>query len=484
MTDVALPPLVVTGASGFVGRRLVAALRDRALRVVPGAPTREVTLLSREPASLAPLAPLPPHWRVVAVDLATADIPADAIPAASVVLHLAAATGRMSAAMMRRVNVEGTRRIAEGARAASASHLVFVSSIAAGFANRRWYHYAEAKRDAERVVAACGVPFTIVRPTMVFGPGSPVQDGLERIAGAPLPVVPGSGAVRVQPIHVDDVVDFLLALTASPPPSGTTLELGGGDRCTLNELLARMRAARGLPPRTPFPIPLAPVRAALAAAEVVLGARLPVTAGQLASFVNDSDAAPHPRVADYLPTPRALTAMLGGASAETVAAAGAGERPGHVTASTPLASPAGEPLAAEFAVFARYLGTRTPPPRAVAAYLRAHASVGESGDRFDAWLVGFARRSAMACGLADSYARLVRPYGTLRRKLTLVLAVLESTPATHSDYDTPRPSTAAVAWLAMVALGTMWTFRTACAVACLAPLHLAARLAAVGSSRG
>lgn len=489
MSEGRLPPLVVTGASGFVGRHFVAALRNRALRDAPGASPREVTLLARHARSLAAFDPLPPGWRVVQVDL-TSDGPpagtisAGAIPTGSVVLHLAAATGRIPAATMRRVNVEGTRRLAMGARAAGASHVVFVSSIAAAFANRRWYHYAEAKREAEHVVATCGVPFTIVRPTMVFGPGSPVQEGLARIAAAGLPVVPGSGTVRVQPILVDDLVEFLLALTDAPPPPGETMEVGGGERHTLRELLAHMRAARGLPPRTPRSLPLAPLRAVLAAAEVVLPGRLPVTAGQFASFINDSVAAPHPLVASYLPHPRPLSAMLGGAIASTAAAEQAPGSSSHVAATERPTSPPDQFLAAEFARFARYLGTRAPELRATAAYVRAHPSVGEAGDRFDRWLVNVARRSTLTCGLADSYARLVRPHGTLRRKLTLTLAVLESTPATHAAYDTPLPSSPVVAWLAMAALGAGWALRAACAVACLAPLHLAARLVPGRSARG
>lgn len=464
-----LPPLVVTGASGFVGRRLVGLLRERASTA-----PRDVTLLVRDAAALAPLGALPPGWRVVRLDLATDPPPDGAIPPGSVVLHLAAATGRSSRAQLRAVNVEGTRRLATGARAAGASHLVFVSSIAASFTNRRWYHYAEAKLEAERAVAESGVPFTIVRPTMVFGAGSPVQEGLARIATGGAPVVPGSGAVQVQPILADDLATFLLSLSDAPPPSGVTVEVGGGARCTLGELLAHMRAARGLPPRRPWPVPLAPIRVALAVAEALLGPRLPVTAGQLASFVNDSVAAPHELVAKHLPHPRPLSAMLG----ET-----AGVAPAAVasTATAPSAAPE-RVLASEFGVLARYLGTGAPSPRDAAAYVRAHPSIGASGDVLDDWLVAVARRTAMGCALAEAYARVARPRGTLRRKLVLALAVLESSPGVHAEYDTARPSGAATAWLAMVALGTGWAVRTAIAIVVFAPLHLAA-YAARGRSR-
>ena len=470
MTAGALPPLVVTGASGFVGRRLVAALRERAAR---SATPRDVTLLVRDPAVLASFGTLPPHWRAVRADLAAASLAADAIPRDSVVLHLAAATGRLNPAVMRAVNVDGTGRLTRAARDAGAAHFIFVSSIAASFRNRRWYHYAEAKLAAERLVADAGLPFTIVRPTMVFGAGSPVQEGLERIAAGGLPVVPGSGNVRVQPIHVDDLVAALLALADAPPPTGATIEVGGGERCTLRDLLAHMRAARRLTPRSPWSVPLAPVRGMLGAAETIIGTRLPVTAGQLASFVNDSVAAPNALVDRLLPHPRPLAAILARPDAPTS---------GFVAAQA--TDSADQALAAEFGIFARYLGRAAPAARATTAYVASHPSVGASPDTLDLWLVAVASRSTFGCALADSYARLARPQGTLRRKLVLTLAVLESSPVVHAAYDTARPSSAASAWVALAALGGGWALRTACAVTVFAPLHLAASVAGRERQRG
>ncbi len=456
-----LPPLVVTGAGGFVGRRLLHALRSE-----PPGSRESVTLLVRPASSLATLGPLPPHWRIVPWSLdGSTPLEAGAMPPGAVVLHLAAATGRLPGAVMRAVNVDGTRRLLEVAAAARAAHLVFVSSIAAGFRNRRWYHYARAKREAEALVRQSGIPATIVRPTMVFGAGSPVQEGLERIATSPLPIVPGTGRVRLQPIDSDDLVRLLLALAATAPRGDTTIEVGGAEQCTLRELLAGMRAARGLPARRPWSVPLGPVRLLLAVAEPVLGRRLPVTAGQLASFLNDSIAAPHPLAAELLPRARPWSALLGG------------ELP-----SRPGADPA---LAREFGRFARYLGTRSPDLAAAAAYVGAHASAAAiPADRLDHWLVALARHSGAGCTLADTYARLVRPHGLLRRKLVLALAVLESSGASHADYDTARSSPALSAWMAIFGRGTWWVAQLAIALVLLAPVHLVARLGGDGAGRG
>ncbi len=464
------PPLVITGATGFVGRRLIAALREQHTARPTGA--RDVTLLVRDTAAFAG-AGLPTEWRLVACDLANEAPPHGAIAPRSVIVHLAAATGRIAPAVMREVNVEGTRRLVAASVAAGAAHFVFVSSIAASFADRRWYHYAEAKLDAEAIVAASGLASSIVRPAMIFGPGSPVQEGLERLALGGAPIVLGSGAVELQPIHVDDLARFLLALADSPPKETETFEVGGARRLSMRTLIDQVRQVHGLPARRTWSVPLGVPRLLLGFAERFVGTRLPITAGQLASFVNDSSARPNARVESLLEVRHTLGDMLEPAHEMKREAA---------QDSSPVLHASGadtdeRALTAEFATFAAYLGSRDASARVAASYARAHASVGRWDDAFDRWLVVVARASSLTCGLADAYARRARPYGLLRRKLVLALAVLESSPGVHARYDTANPSSALVAWGGIVGAGLVWVARTVLAVILLAPLQLAARLA-------
>ncbi|MGQ0538002.1 MAG: NAD-dependent epimerase/dehydratase family protein, partial [Gemmatimonadaceae bacterium] len=196
----AVPPLCLTGASGFVGRRVLARL------AALGA--SDVTLLTRDAVRDAGLR-LRPEWRTASFDLARPGDPYE-IPQGSVVLHLASATGSAPPATSRRLNVDGTRALIGAARRAAVRHFVYVSSVAAGYGDKRWSHYAQSKAAAEGLVAACGLPFTLVRPTIVFGPGSPNQRALEQLATLALPLLPGKGDVLVQPIHVDDLAGALV----------------------------------------------------------------------------------------------------------------------------------------------------------------------------------------------------------------------------------------------------------------------------------
>lgn len=132
----------------------------------------------------------------------------------------------------------------------------------------------------------------------------------------------------------------------------------------------------------------------------------------------------------------------------------------------------------EAATFGAYFGTSHLPPEVVARYeVALSAEPASTNDRFDEWLVTFAARHRTLTGLADAYARLARPYGRLRRRLTLMLALLETHGATHAAYDRAQSSSMAVAWLAIGATALGWAVRTLVAALICGPAHLIMRRA-------
>src|SRR6187397_1252325 len=86
--------------------------------------------------------------------------------------------------------------------------------------------------------------FLILRPTIVLGPGAPILGALEKIARLPIPVIPGNGQVRVQPIHVDDLVSAIVTSVREGLFANETVEIGGPDTITMGELILRLRRAR------------------------------------------------------------------------------------------------------------------------------------------------------------------------------------------------------------------------------------------------
>lgn len=211
---------------------------------------------------------------------------------------MAAVTGKARPAEYASVNVDGTRALVEACVDAGVSRFVLVSSIAATFRNTSVYHYAASKQGAEAIVRGSGLEYAIVRPTIVFGRESPIWRKLRALAGLPVMPIFGNGLARVQPIHVDDVVAFLLSMIEAPTLPNRPIDLGGPESLTFERLLRKIRRLlRGSDSRV-VRIPVAPIITMLAVVESSLYPVLPVTAGQLSAFVTDSVAADDPLVTD------------------------------------------------------------------------------------------------------------------------------------------------------------------------------------------
>jgi uncharacterized protein YbjT (DUF2867 family) len=290
--------LFLTGAGGLVGRAVLDAVDRSRHRVVR---------LQR--ASSAPRADARDD-DIVMGDLLDPSSYAPSLAGIDTVVHLAAQTGRATRAEHWRVNAEGTTRLVEASARAGVKQFLFVSSIAVKFGNAPLYHYAEAKRVAESAVRSSGMPHTIVRPTIVLGPGSPIGARFRSLAALPVLPIFGEGAVRLQPIDVRDVARVISAIIDERRSADEVIEVGGPDTLTLEELLRRLHTLlRGTSVRAVH-LPLRPLRAALGLAERISLTLAPVTAGQLAPFANDSVADSHPLVRRLAPDFRGIESML------------------------------------------------------------------------------------------------------------------------------------------------------------------------------
>jgi NADH dehydrogenase len=260
----------LTGASGFVGTRVRALLEHRG---------HEVHIVNR--GAVPPAA------------LRDAESYRHALEQCSVVLHLAALTGKAPRQDYWSVNVEGSRILLEAAQRAGVRRVILTSTIAVRFPEPR-YWYAQSKAEAERLVKKSGMAFVVVRPTMVGGRGSPVLQGLARLADLPLIPVPGGGQVRVQPILVNDLAEMMVALVETEQFDGQVLEVGGREAVPLRELLERIRLRRRGRRAPLLPLPAGILRLGLDALERLSWRLPPLTVGQLATFRFDGTAVPNP----------------------------------------------------------------------------------------------------------------------------------------------------------------------------------------------
>ena len=266
----------MTGAAGFVGRRLVARL------VAAGHEVAGLVHGTGRPA-------LDPDgegtgWQAVMGDLL---IPRDYEPAlegVDTVIHAAAATGKATPEHHWRVNVEGTAHLLDAARRHNVRRVVHVSSIAVRFRHTKRYPYAQAKQEAERRVLASGLDTVVLRPTIIVGPGAPVLQALERLARLPIIPVFGDGGAKVQPVFVDDVVGAMVAAAETDRRWTAPLDLGGPERLTIEAFLRAIARARGHVRRRTVHLPLSLVIPPLIVGEAVAFRFMPLTVGQLATF--------------------------------------------------------------------------------------------------------------------------------------------------------------------------------------------------------
>jgi NADH dehydrogenase len=264
--------LFVTGAGGFLGRHLLARLSD----------FEKVTCLTRCGPPVSPAGPPNIEW--IRGGLEDAPVYAAALREVDAVVHLAALTGKARPADYQRTNVAGTQALVDAAQQAGVMNFLHVSSVAVKFPDKRHYPYGRSKEAGERIIRESGLHYAIVRLAILLGTGSPVWKGLAPLLTLPVLPVFGHGRTPVQPIHVLDAAGFLALILQRGMFRGETLEFGGPEVLSFEELLQRAREKRAGKRAAVVHLPLGSLTWALAAVEPLLFPVLPITAGQLCSF--------------------------------------------------------------------------------------------------------------------------------------------------------------------------------------------------------
>ena len=224
--------ILVTGASGFVGRHVVRALAARG---------DLVRALVRDAAGAAVLDD-------VDCELARGDVtdPAslgEAVSECDSIVHLVAIIAGRPAAF-EHVIAEGTANVVAAAKEADVRRIVHMSALGVGPATKDTVPYYRAKWTAEESVRGSGLGHAILRPGFVFGPDGGALPQFLRIARlAPVTPIVGEGTQCLQPVWVDDLArGVLLALDRSDTME---IELGGPDVVDWNELWERLKRALG-----------------------------------------------------------------------------------------------------------------------------------------------------------------------------------------------------------------------------------------------
>jgi NADH dehydrogenase len=218
--------ILITGATGFIGRPLGRAL-DYA-----GIPWRPYTGRMNSPYSLR-----------------------EQLEGITTVIHLAGAEARGNKRLVQQVDVEGTRRLIEEARRAGVGRLLVPSRINAN--PHAMHRLLRAKGEVERLVRDSGIPYTILRTATLFGRNDRFSEVILGLAiwSWPLAWVPGGGKSPMQPLWVEDYIHCLIGALDRRDLLNRTITVAGAERLSYRDIVRTILRVTGKS-RLLFPLPM------------------------------------------------------------------------------------------------------------------------------------------------------------------------------------------------------------------------------------
>lgn len=219
--------ILVTGATGFIGRVLVRQLNETG---------QQVRVLLR-PSPRSPRLPKGVPVEVAVVALNDERGLRAALRGVSQIYHLASAAAQGRDGNLFTTDIEGTRTLAQVAAGAEIERFIYLSHLGADRASAFPIH--KSKGIAEEYIRKSGVPHTIIRSSIIFGPEDGFTTALAdvlRFAPGILPI-PGDGRTLLQPLWVEDLVTCLIWALHNPDMINHTYEIGGGEYFTLRQVM-------------------------------------------------------------------------------------------------------------------------------------------------------------------------------------------------------------------------------------------------------
>ena len=245
--------ILVTGGTGFVGPKVVHALREQ---------DRPVRCLVRKPSAAGSLA----SWgcELVQGDVTDAASLRRAVEGCEVVVHLVAIR-QGQPEKFQRVMEQATRDLVAAAKEAGVRRFVLMSALGTSEETKDLVPYYHAKWENEQAVATSALEQVIFRPSFIFGRDGGILPTFKKLARlAPVTPIIGSGTQRIQPIWIDDVAAYFAAGVERPEAAGRIFELGGPDEVSWNEFWERLKRALGVRrPSVHVPVGLMRVNALL-----------------------------------------------------------------------------------------------------------------------------------------------------------------------------------------------------------------------------
>jgi uncharacterized protein YbjT (DUF2867 family) len=246
--------IFLTGGAGFVGRHIMKRLLDEGYGV---------RALVRDFARTDEL----PHDNV---DFVTGNIVEGTgldpgMQGCDAVIHLVGIIVEKGKNTFEAVHHVGTTNVVVAAKRNGIKRFIQMSAL--GVRAEGVAAYQTSKWKGEEAVRARGIPYCILRPSLIFGPGDGfVTQMMDTMRKAPLfRPVPGDGTPKYRPIFIDDVTACFARTLTTEAATNQTIELGGADELSLNQVLAEIARCAGVrKPALHIPLPLMFAAAVLA----------------------------------------------------------------------------------------------------------------------------------------------------------------------------------------------------------------------------
>jgi nucleoside-diphosphate-sugar epimerase len=228
--------IAVTGGAGLVGQNLIARLKTRGFT--------NIVAVDKHAANVAILRRLHPDIRVIEANLADDNGWQDAVAKCDVVVVCHAQIGGLDQNAFEQNNVLATRRLIEVAAANKLTYLIHLSSSVVESEAADWY--TESKKRQERIIVESGLPYVVLRPTLMFGWFDRKHIGwLARfMRRVPVFPIPGSGRYLRQPLYVGDLCDIIMSCI-DKRPSNAAYNISGQEKIDYIELIREVKKTCG-----------------------------------------------------------------------------------------------------------------------------------------------------------------------------------------------------------------------------------------------
>jgi uncharacterized protein YbjT (DUF2867 family) len=260
----------LTGATGFIGGHVLRGLVERG---------HQVTCLARGGGAAAMRALALPGVEVIEGEFTALASWTARVAGHDAVVNSVGIIRETPRARFDAVHTNAPIALFDAAKQAGVRKVVQISALGADDAAESRYHLS--KRAADRHLTPLGVPYVVLRPSFVYGPGDHSMTFFQSLAALPVTPVPGDGQYRVHPLHIFDLVRAVVLAVERDDLRDFAIDVGGGEPLTFDELLDQLSERIDRRPARKLHVPWG-VMSLVAATTDTLGGRGPISGEELA----------------------------------------------------------------------------------------------------------------------------------------------------------------------------------------------------------